>query len=391
MADIKELFKTPREAKKIVDCSTIDNDTWLKYRRGGIGGSDSASILGISHWRTQLQLYYDKIGEPTSEEITDQRQYIFDFGHAMEEFVALYFEKVFEEKFKDSFELKFSLHYGEDLRIEKCHVYRDTWMYESPEHPFMRADLDFKVDLTFSNGKTTTGIFECKTTSPFTIKDTWEKEPPEYYVCQTRHYMAVMDVPFTIIACAADNNSNNYFAHIIFRDETEEKKLINAEEEFWWAVNNKIPPYEMGVNNKQSMLEHLPTSSINDAERDNGAFVKSKLSEIEAFNQNIAGLKASIRELEKQKEILESDLLTYMSSNDKLSLVTTIGDYDYSSQVTESSRKSMNYTKIFKEINQKYPNIADEINTIKESHTSRKVTKKLTIKKSLAFKNKKSA
>ena len=47
-------------------------ESWLKERRSGIGGSDAAAILGVSPWRTALDVYSDKRGisplntEPTS-------------------------------------------------------------------------------------------------------------------------------------------------------------------------------------------------------------------------------------------------------------------------------------------------------------------------------------
>ena len=388
---LNELLTKPRVANRVVDCSTINNDEWLEYRKGGIGGSDSASILGISKWRTQLELYYDKIGESSTEEIDEQREYIFDFGHAMEEFVAVYYQKVFERKFKDSLELKFSLHYGEDIRIEKCRVYRDTWMYESPEYPFMRADLDFKVDLTLSSGQVVTGIFECKTTSPFSIKDSWESGPPKYYECQTRHYMAVMDVPFAIIACAADNNANNYYSHVIFRDNDKEKVLIEAEKEFWWSVKNRIPPYEMGVDNTKTILGHCnidPNSKAKSVPEDNGAFVKNKIAEIQAYQENIAALKSSIKSLEEKENILKSDLLTYMMSNDKITFETSIGDNVFLTSISESTRKAVDYNKVFKAIEQEFPDISNEIEKIKETHTTRKITKKVAIKKADNFKKK---
>ena len=42
---------------------------WLKLRRRGIGGSDVAAIIGISKWRTPLDIYNDKTEEDTAKEI----------------------------------------------------------------------------------------------------------------------------------------------------------------------------------------------------------------------------------------------------------------------------------------------------------------------------------
>ena len=41
---------------------------WLKARQTGIGGSDVAAILGLSKWKTPLDVYNDKIADTPSEE-----------------------------------------------------------------------------------------------------------------------------------------------------------------------------------------------------------------------------------------------------------------------------------------------------------------------------------
>jgi len=47
---------------------------WLAERKRGIGGSDAAAILGLSKFRTPLQVYLDKIGQaPPIEETAPMR------------------------------------------------------------------------------------------------------------------------------------------------------------------------------------------------------------------------------------------------------------------------------------------------------------------------------
>lgn len=411
----KSLFKTPRPANKIIDCDKINeicslinmdgniyakaqkikqeliantydkdtlpllegidnmiangrytskealaNDVWLVYRRGGIGGSDASALLGLSKWNTALSLYYDKIGEKPKENITAGRQYIFDFGHAMEEFVAKHYEKVFMQEFKESVELSFSLQYGEDLRITGCRVFRDTFMYKNPEHPFMRADLDFCVALDFSNGKTATGIFECKTTSPFTIKDDWEVGPPKYYECQTRHYMAVMDYPFAIIACAADNNANNYYSHVIFRNKKAEKNLVKEEQIFWNQVQNEVPPFEMGVDNKDLLLQKSKETSPS-LFRDDSPDVTNLINSYETVDNEVQILKQRLKETEEKKNIALSDLLTYMVQSDTNTMETHIGDLIYNCCVKESVRTATNWDKIVSTVTDNHPELQSEI------------------------------
>lgn len=50
-------------AKKILipDTTKVSREEWLEWRKNGIGGSDAAVILGISPWKTPLQLYGEKV------------------------------------------------------------------------------------------------------------------------------------------------------------------------------------------------------------------------------------------------------------------------------------------------------------------------------------------
>ena len=51
----------------LVDTSALTEEQWLAWRKKGIGGSDAASALGLSPYRTARELYYDKIGaEPAA-------------------------------------------------------------------------------------------------------------------------------------------------------------------------------------------------------------------------------------------------------------------------------------------------------------------------------------
>lgn len=57
--------------------TVTDREQWLEWRRGGIGGSDVAGILGISPWSSPFSVWLDKLGllpdEPESEEMSAGR------------------------------------------------------------------------------------------------------------------------------------------------------------------------------------------------------------------------------------------------------------------------------------------------------------------------------
>lgn len=57
--------------------STTDmtREAWLDRRRAGIGGSDVAALLGLSRWKTPLDVFLDKAGRSrrASPETGDDR------------------------------------------------------------------------------------------------------------------------------------------------------------------------------------------------------------------------------------------------------------------------------------------------------------------------------
>lgn len=52
--------------------ATDNRDGWLKARKRGIGGSDAAAALGMSPWKTQLELYLEKRGELMAPDIDSE-------------------------------------------------------------------------------------------------------------------------------------------------------------------------------------------------------------------------------------------------------------------------------------------------------------------------------
>lgn len=69
-----------------------DSPEWHEARASFIGGSDIASVLGLSDWKSGFTLWHEKNGmEPAKR--TDAEQRKLDYGHHMEPFIADLFAK----------------------------------------------------------------------------------------------------------------------------------------------------------------------------------------------------------------------------------------------------------------------------------------------------------
>lgn len=215
----------------LVDTSDLSREDWLAYRRQGIGGSDAAAVLGISPFRTAVDLYYDKLDRPIED---DGANWVaMEVGTLLEDLVA----RIFAKK--------------TGLR-----VYQRKCMFQHPDYPWMLADLDYLVELPDGS----TAILECKTTN-YNARDKWEYNGkpivPVYYEVQGRHYMAVMDLDRVYFCCLYGNNEDEAIIRHIDRDMDYESELLFLEEDFWQNnVQVQVePPYL--ENDGELILESL--------------------------------------------------------------------------------------------------------------------------------------
>lgn len=63
---------------------------WLRHRQAGIGGSDAAAVLGLSRWKSPLDVWLDKTKEITESGEQSEAAY---WGSVLEDIVAAEFSK----------------------------------------------------------------------------------------------------------------------------------------------------------------------------------------------------------------------------------------------------------------------------------------------------------
>ena len=195
----------------------LSREEWLEFRRKGIGGSDAAAVLGISPFRTGVDLYYDKLGLPVED--NEGNWVAMEVGTLLEDLVA----RIFAKK----------------TGLKVCPM---PAMFQHPDHPWMLADIDRLV--TLPDGST--AILECKTTN-YNARDKWEYDGkpivPPYYEAQGKHYMAVMNLDKVYYCCLYGNNEDEVIIRSIDRDKDYEAELIALEENFWVNhIQAKVPP-----------------------------------------------------------------------------------------------------------------------------------------------------
>lgn len=183
----------------VVKTNNLTREEWLKYRTGGIGGSDVSIIAGINPFKSVHQLWLEKTGQVEPEQTESEFAH---FGTLLEPIVR----KEFTER--------------TGIKVRQKHM-----LLQSEEYPFMYADLDGVIN---ENGEL--AIFEAKTASQYKM-DTWEDDVPAGYILQVQHYMAVTGAKKTYIAALV--GGNHFVYHVVERDEVMIAKIIAMEKYFW--------------------------------------------------------------------------------------------------------------------------------------------------------------
>ena len=183
----------------VVKTNNLTTEEWLKYRTGGIGGSDVSIIAGVNPFKSVHQLWLEKTGQVEPEQIESEYTH---FGTLLEPIVR----KEFTER--------------TGIKVRQKHM-----LLQNETYPFMYADLDGVIN---EDGEL--AIFEAKTASQYKM-DTWEKEVPAEYVLQVQHYMAVTGAKKTYIAALV--GGNHFVYHVVERDEVMIAKIIAMEKHFW--------------------------------------------------------------------------------------------------------------------------------------------------------------
>ena len=187
--------------KKLVSTLNLGKKEWLKYRKGGISGSDAGAICGLNPYRTAIQVYNDK----RTNEIEEFDNEAMREGRDLEEYVARRFVEATGKK-----------------------VRRANAMFCDEENPFMLADVD-RMIVGENAG------LECKTASPFSAEKWEDDKIPLSYQIQCYHYMSVMNADRWYVAVLI--YGTEFKVYCLGRDEEMIQNLIHLENDFW---NNHV-------------------------------------------------------------------------------------------------------------------------------------------------------
>ena len=242
----------------------MNRERFLLDRKCGIGGSDVAAIMGISPWRTALDVYNDKISSDTTKVDSDAMQRGRDLENAV---LRVYANKT-----------------GNTL-IANIPMLKDRL------YPFLIGNIDAKV-------KDSDIIVEAKTTRDF--MSSWGKEIPEHYKVQVAHYASIANAERVEIVVLFGGLDFGYFTYE--RDEELERKIRKAAIDFWHRhILATVPPSPQNLEELKNRYPDIDANRIIEADE-----------EIKLAVAELHDVEDKRRALEKSEETLKLRIQQYM-------------------------------------------------------------------------------
>ena len=240
-------------------------------RKGYIGGSDIASVMGVSRWKTPLMLWAEKTGTVEPEDISEKENV--HFGTILEDVVAKEFER------------------RTGLTVRKA-----PKNYTMPDYDYMRCQVDRLVTGTDD-------LLECKTCSAWGAKE-WEgEEIPIEYILQVSWQLMITGRKTGYIAVLI--GGQKFVWKKIEADYELFGNLRDSAIRFWQMVQDKTPPVAEASDNS-FIIQLYPTA---------GADIKEASDDIIAAVALLQQTKALIIDLEETKKELEAKIKAVIGDN----------------------------------------------------------------------------
>ena len=257
----------------------------------GLGGTDIGAILGLSPYKTPLELWSELVSgeQPANRDLIHLR-----FGQHAESFIASEYERA-----TDLFTVIHS-----PTMFHKKHGFMfghvDRFVLETPDTPAV-------VDGTITANK----LLECKTSSAFSKNDWGEPgtdQVPPLYLVQCAWYMAITECQSADLAVLIGNS--DFRIYTIKRDLELEGLILSHAQHFWHEhVLCKKPPEPISVQDASILFpKEAPNSSV--------------LANEEILQSITAYRKACTKSqtLSDECEKLKLEILNYMGHAEKLTL-----------------------------------------------------------------------
>jgi putative phage-type endonuclease len=246
-----------------------DRAEWLEHRKGGIGSSEVASILGINPFETPYQLWRRKMGldEPKDETFAMRA------GHYLEDAVSRF--------------------WSDETGREVIKSSAGDWLFVNTEKEFMRVSPDrtfWLPDMPKNNENK--GILECKTTQR-TIDP---EDLPKHWFVQLQYQLGVSEFEQGSLAWLSAGREFGYKDITLVPDFF---GWVCEEVERFWR-DNIIGKHEPDAISVEDIVKKY-------ARHTDGKVVETTEEILQAYTE-LKGVKDELKALEERKDALEETI-----------------------------------------------------------------------------------
>lgn len=241
----------------------------LKERKNFIGASEAAAVLGMSRWKSPLEVWAEKTGAVPIEQTESIAA---EVGTELEDFVARKFTKETGKK----------VH-----RVNEAFVHKN--------YPFLRAHIDRKVE-----GEN--AILQCKTASAYKYKDWEDDDIPADYIIQEYQELACSGYAKAYIAVLIGNHDFK------IKEVLYDKPAINAvvaKLAYFWEnfVKTKVMP-EIITKNDDDILQKMFPFAVEGKEIALPDTVNAMIESLQSLGQDEKAVKGEIAKIKNQLKAL---------------------------------------------------------------------------------------
>lgn len=246
-----------------------DRAEWLEDRKGGIGSSEVATILGLNPWETPYQLWRRKMGMEAPKDET----FAMKAGHYLEDAVSMF--------------------WADETGREVIKSSAGDWLFVNNEKDFLRASPDrtFWIPGLPKNNENK-GILECKTTQMSIDPE----DLPKHWFCQVQYQLGVSEMTQGSLAWLCSGREFGY-KDIAFVPDFY-GWMIEEVERFW--VDNIIGKIEPAAITVTDVITKY-------ARHTDGKIIEASAETLAAYTR-LKEVRSEIAKAESEKEELEAKI-----------------------------------------------------------------------------------
>lgn len=225
---------------------------WLDVRTDGIGGSDVAAIMGLSPWKSPVEVWMEKTKRTETPDLSGKEAVA--MGTELEQDVLDMYKR----------------------RHPKSHPRRVNAILQSTTRPWARASLD---GICYDR-ELGTGVLEIKTGSS---ERDWKDGVPIHYQTQVLHYLSVTGYPFADVVALIGDYGLHYHEYRILRDEGDIQAVNEDVDTFWYyyVQKDEIPPTITALPSEGKALYELYKRADGEMTPDEGMHAEDLANELD--------------------------------------------------------------------------------------------------------------